>query len=326
MKCLHCGLGINNPSQVEQKDQWHQHCVRSFFGTDELPFIEISDQQLEEIASASVERGLTIPGVQKKLSLHHESGDGRGNRLTLVDYPTGYILKPQTPEYKNLPEFEYLAMKLSEKTRVKTVPYALIKLKDSLAYITKRIDRQTNKTTSFSQIDRFAMEDFCQLSERLVEDKYKGSYEACARVIKKFSSRPTLDLSELFLRLIVSFAVGNADMHLKNLSLIENAPASRIFILSQAYDILPVNVVDPRDEEELALSLNAKKNKLTREDFLAFAEYCELPSGAAEKIIAKVCGLESQFIELCQESWLDNDQKAQMIELIQSRVKRLCKS
>ena len=319
MKCLRCGLEIREPSEVERKDQWHRHCVRGFFGTEELPFIEISEEQLEEMASADAERGLTIPGVQKKLSLHHESGDGRGNRLTLVDYPSGYILKPQTSEYVNLPEFEYLAMRLAERAGVKVVPYALIKLKDALAYITKRVDR----VGVGDETKRFAMEDFCQLSGRLAEDKYKGSYEACVRIIRRFSSRPNLDLSELFLRIVLSFVVGNSDMHLKNLSLIEDAPASRVFSLSLAYDILPTNVVDFRDDEELALSLNAKKNQITCEDFLGFADYCGLPMGAAEKIIAGVCKLESDFMKICSGARLGGEQKEEMVRLIRERVERI---
>lgn len=48
-------------------------------------------------------------------------------------------------------------------------------------------------------------------------------------------------------------------MHLKNFSLIENEPASREYSLSRAYDMLSVNVVMPEDKEQLALTLNGKK-------------------------------------------------------------------
>ena len=322
MRCLCCGLEITSPSEQEQKDQWHRHCVKDFFGTDALPYIEISESGLEEIASASAARGLTIPGVQKKISLHHESGDGRSNRLTLVDYPTGYILKPQTKEYANLPESEFLAMQMSELLGVRVLPYALIRLKDSLAYITKRIDRKIGKSPDGEKVTRLAMEDFCQLSERLSEDKYNGSYEACARIIKKYSFQPGLDLAELFIRIVSSFLIGNSDMHLKNLSLIEKIPASRTFELSLSYDILPVNVVDPLDTDELALSLNGKKNKLEREDFLKFAEYCELNQTAAEKMMAKIYSKTDECIQLCQNSHLSNAMKNQMVDLVHARSER----
>lgn len=316
MRCLCCGLEIQDPSEQEQLDCWHKHCVRKFFGTETLPFIEVSEEELEQIASRNAERGLTVPGVQKKLSLHHESGDGRGNRLTLVDYPAGYILKPQTPEYAKLPEAEFLAMFIARQLGIKTVPFALVKLSDSLAYITKRIDRGASG-------EKFAMEDFCQLSERLSEDKYRGSYENCARVIKNYSSHATLDLTELFMRVVASFIVGNSDLHLKNFSLIEDAPASRIFNLSDAYDILPVNVVDERDEEELALSLNGRKNKLEKSDFLKFAEHCNIEEGVANKIIAGLVSKKEDCLEYCKESLLDDGTKDRMMRLISERCARL---
>lgn len=59
-------------------------------------------------------------------------------------------------------------MKLAELAGIKTVPCALLKLDDTLAYITKRIDRTRD--------GMLAMEDFCQLSNRITADKYKGSY------------------------------------------------------------------------------------------------------------------------------------------------------
>lgn len=48
-------------------------------------------------------------------------------------------------------------------------------------------------------------------------------------------------------------------MHLKNFSLIEKSPGSREYYLSKAYDLLPVNIILPEDEEETALTLNGKK-------------------------------------------------------------------
>lgn len=77
--------------------------------------------------------------MQKKLSLHLSTDID--TRLTIVDYPTGYILKPQTEEYDNLPEFEDLAMRLAELAGIQTVPHALIRINEKYAYITKRIDR-----------------------------------------------------------------------------------------------------------------------------------------------------------------------------------------
>lgn len=108
---------------------------------------------------------------------------------------------------------------------IKTVPHALIKMNDQYAYITKRVDRSIEGDS----IQMYAMEDFCQLSNRLTQDKYKGSYESCSKIIKRYSIYPGYDLSELFLRVVFSFVIGNSDMHLKNFSMRETQPGNREF-------------------------------------------------------------------------------------------------
>lgn len=312
MRCLHCGLELTD--EAELRTGWHKRCVRRFFGTEELPVLDVTEEQLEQLAVVGADKGFTIPGVQKKMSLHLERDNPA--RLTLINYPVGYILKPQAEEYKNLPEFEYLAMRMAEVAGVKTVPFALFRTAEGLAYITKRVDRDTTG----GEVRRYAMEDFCQLSERLAEDKYKGSYEGCVRIVREYSEMAGLDVAEVFLRVVTSFVVGNSDMHLKNFSLIEGAAGGRDFRLSEAYDILPVNVVEPRDLDEVALSLNGRKRGLKREDFLAFAQYCELGEGVGEKMVQRVCELENEFMRLVGESFLNEGQQGEMRGLIGERV------
>ena len=124
MKCLCCGKAINqNASESEKQWQWHKKCVVNFFHTKEMPVLDITKEQLEFLVNETVNEGLTVPGVQKKLSLHLSSD--MDARLTIVDYPTGYILKPQTEEFENMPEFEDLAMRLAELMGIQTVPLAL---------------------------------------------------------------------------------------------------------------------------------------------------------------------------------------------------------
>ena len=141
MKCLYCGKDIDSTELVE--NNWHKKCIKRFFGISSIPKLEITDDKLVDLVDNSVNKGMTIPGVQKKISLHlsHEGT----YRLTVVDYPTGFILKPQTNEYENLPEYEDLAMRLADCVGIETVPHALILLNSSYAYITKRIDRDIKK-------------------------------------------------------------------------------------------------------------------------------------------------------------------------------------
>ena len=310
MNCLCCGKPLRTPDETG----WHKACIKRFFGTTKLPEIEIDDKTLNLLATETTNKGFTVPGVQKKLSLHLVS-DSRKPRLTLVNYPTGYILKPQVAEFEALPESEQLIMTMADMAGISTVPHALIKGNAGLAYITKRVDR--NLTSD--KVEMLAMEDFCQLDLRLTQDKYKGSYERCAKVIERYSSRVGFDMTELFMRLVFSFVTGNSDMHLKNFSLIETAEKSGEYVLSPAYDLLPVNVILPADIEQTALTLNGKKRNIRRKDFYSFAYKCGIPKNSAEKMINKIVSLKEKYKSMCFDSLLTDHMKENFSGLIDER-------
>lgn len=314
MNCCCCG----KPILKNDINGWHQACVKRFFGTNVIPQIEIDDNTIEEIVKENTAKGITVPGVQKKLSLHLHSA-GNSPRLTLVYYPTGYILKPQVDEFECLPEAEQLVMTMADVTDISTVPHALIRSNNTFAYITKRVDRVFDKT-GFQML---AMEDFCQLDLRLTQDKYKGSYERCAKVIERYSCQPKLDMTELFMRIVFSFVVGNSDMHLKNFSLIETHKASGVYKLSPAYDLLPINVIMPEDTEEFALAMNGKKARILKKDFFIFAEECKIAKTSAEKMIERIVSLKRNYQELCENSFLSQPLKERFSELIENRCKIL---
>ena len=68
MRCLCCGKIIKNPNKQEILSSWHDHCIKSFFQTITFPIIDLDDHILNEIANSSVNKRLTVPGVQKKIS------------------------------------------------------------------------------------------------------------------------------------------------------------------------------------------------------------------------------------------------------------------
>ena len=321
MRCLCCGKEIKeNASAVERQSEWHKRCIRKFFGTEYIPRIELTEEAIQALANKTVNKGLTVPGVQKKMSLHLTAG--KDSRLTLVNYPTGFILKPQTEEYGNLPEYEQMTMLMAEAVGIQVVPHGLIKVDDRFAYITKRIDRHIIR----GKADLLAMEDFCQLAGRQTVDKYKGSYEICGKIIKKYSSYIGFDLSEFFLRIVFSFAVGNSDMHLKNFSLIEEAPGSRVFKLSAAYDMLPVNVILPSDKEQTALTVHGKKRNIRRKDFMFLADSCGISEKAAGNLMESVLRRKEKLEQICRQSQLSKIQQEQVLTLMEERMKVLGQS
>lgn len=314
MRCLCCGKTLSTPNETG----WHKACIKRFFGTTELPEIDISNETLNLLATETTNKGFTVPGVQKKLSLQLIS-DGSKPRLTLVNYPTGYILKPQVEEFEALPESEQLIMEMADMAGISTVPHALIKGSGGLAYITKRVDRNLTK----DNIEMLAMEDFCQLDLRLTEDKYRGSYERCAKIIKKYSSRIGIDITEFYIRLVFCFIVGNSDMHLKNFSLIETAEGSQEYVLSPAYDLLPVNANLPEDKEQFALTMNGKKMHILKGDFLKFASTCDIPRKTAIKLIQNLVSYTPKWLKMCDDSILPDDLKERLRQIIIERTEVL---
>ena len=66
MNCLCCG----KPLRTKEETGWHKACIKHFFMTETLPEIEIDEQALTQLATETIQKGYTVPGVQKKLSLH----------------------------------------------------------------------------------------------------------------------------------------------------------------------------------------------------------------------------------------------------------------
>lgn len=270
-KCLYCYRPLDD-GEVD----YHKSCARKIFESSIVPELPYNRANIKELAREIVSASTTVTGVQAKLSLDiARSKAGEPQRFTIVGLWGRFILKPQTDRFANLPENEDLTMHMAEAAGIKTVPHSLIRFADrELCYITRRVDR-TKKGA------KIAMEDMCQLSERLTEDKYKGSYERIAKLIRRYSSAPLLDVVNFWEVVLFSWLTGNADMHLKNFSLFQ--PAEN-YILAPAYDLLSTALAMPEDDEELALTLNGKKKRIKREDF----EIAMRDSGMDEKAIANL--------------------------------------
>lgn len=271
MKCLFCYKPLK-----EGEIDYHKACARKIFESTTVPVLPYTRANIKELAREIVTASTTVTGVQAKLSLDISRGHaGEPQRFTIVGLWGRFILKPQTDRFANLPENEDLTMHMAEAAGIKTVPHSLIRFVDGeLCYLTRRVDR-TKKGA------KIAMEDMCQLSERLTEDKYKGSYERIAKLIRQYSSAPLLDVVNFWEVVLFSWLTGNADMHLKNFSLFR--PAND-YMLTPAYDLLSTSLVMPEDDEELALTLNGKKKRIKRQDF----EIAMRDSGMEEKAISNL--------------------------------------
>ena len=309
-KCLYCYKPLND-GEVD----YHKSCARKIFESTVIPVLPYTRDNIKDLAREIVCASTTVTGVQAKLSLDiARGGKNEPHRFTIVGLWGRFILKPQTDRFANLPENEDLTMHLAEAAEIRTVPHSLIRFADGeLCYITRRIDR-TKKG------DKIAMEDMCQLSERLTEDKYKGSYERIAKLIRQYSSAPLLDVINFWEIVVFSWLTGNADMHLKNFSLYQ---PKENYMLTPAYDMLSTTIVLPEDDEELALTMNGKKKKIKRGDFELAMRGSGMDNKSIINLFNKFAKALPKWHQMIDESFLPTEQQIAYHELIARMAGRL---
>lgn len=308
--CLACN------KELDGNSNYHESCLKAFWQED-TPVLQLDYKlsQIEALAKENIAQRIIVTGVQPKLSLGFTKEDTQ-NRLTIVGALNGrYILKPPFEQYPQMPEIEALSMLLVQACGIATVPFTLIPLKDGeLAYLTRRIDRTANA-------EKYPMEDACQFTKRLTEHKYRGSYEQIAKGIIDYAQNPLLEVVKFYEQVIVSFLIGNNDMHLKNFSLI--AFKNNQYQLAPAYDMVAVNLLIPDDPEELALNLNGKKIKLKQSDFNEALSKAQIPEKAIDNLWGRITKGIQTWPELISNSFLNTKQKEIFIELIENRAEQI---
>lgn len=308
-RCLYCY------QDIEGEHDFHKQCSLEFFGTPSLPKIEYSLDQMDELAKNVVERSVAVPGVQAKLSMSlvKETKEKSDTRLAVVGALGGqYIFKPPSDKYPEMPENEHVTMRIAAAFGIKVVPSSLIRLlSGELSYITKRVDR-TETDSKIHMIDMF------QITEAF--DKYRSSMEKVGKAIGLYSINPLLD-KVIYLDLaIFSFLMGNNDMHLKNFSMIEGPSG---WVLSPAYDLLNVAIINPDDKEELALTLNGKKRKLRREHFEQLGNDLGLTSKQIRGSFDRIIKNKSKAITWIDQSFLSDKMKKAYKDLLEIKYNQL---
>jgi len=308
-KCLYCYKEVNNG------DDFHEKCVTEFFGLKKAPEIPYSLNEMEKLAKNIVERSISVPGVQAKLSvsLVKDTLKGNNGRLTVVGALDGnYIFKPPNNNYPEMPENEHLTMRMAEAFGIRVVPSSLIRLKTGeIAYITKRIDR-TDSGEKIHMLDMFQITD--------AYEKYKGSMEKIGKAIGEYSVNPNLDKVFFFELALFSFITGNNDMHLKNFSMTESKSG---WSLAPAYDLLNVILILPEDKEETALTLTGKKKNLNGKSFINFGKSLGLTEKQISGVFSRFLRNKSKALDLISRSFLSNSFKEKYSEILEDRYERI---
>ena len=312
-KCLYCYQELEE-GQVD----FHPECSRKFFGSKTVPILPYTRDNMSDLARQVIRTSASVTGVQAKMSLDVDrGGKNEPDKFTIVGLWGKYIFKPQSAKYPSLPQLEDLTMKMAEAAHIRTARHTLIRLADGeLGYLTIRMDRGRKG-------EKISMLDMCQLSNRLTEHKYYGTYQQLAETVKRYSSAPMLDVQRYWEVVLFSWITGNSDMHSKNFSLIDTGNGE--YALSPAYDLLAVLLADPEDNEEMAMSftVGGAKNGFNRSTFLSAFTQSGIPAAVANKMIERMKSFLPQWEELISQSFLSDKMKTDYCRLLNKRIKLL---
>lgn len=256
---------------------------------------------------------MSIQGVQTKLSAQLKIKEGY---FKIVDQQGHYILKTQSSHYPELPENEAITMSLAATVGIDVPIHGLVYANDnSMTYFIKRFDR-------IGRNKKLALEDFSQLLGKSRDTKYKSSMEQLVDIINQFCTFPKIELIKLFKLTLFNYLIGNEDMHLKNFSIITKNQKN---YLSPAYDLLNTTIALKNPKEELALPLNAKKNNLTKKDFLTYfaIERLALSPVVLEEILSDFSQKIPSWFQLIDNSFLSIGMKENYKKLLSERSKKL---
>jgi len=247
---------------------------------------------------------LTLSGVQRKLAVGVER-----QTLRVAAEGTRFIFKPQTREFDHVPENEHATLCAASALGLETAPFGLLRLSDgTLAFLTRRFDREEGGR-------RIPMEDFCQLAEKSPAEKYEGSAELCVRLIRRFSTAPPLDLLRHWRHQLVSWWLGNGDLHLKNLALLTRAPHEPR--LSPTYDLVNTDLVIPGDP--LALPVDGRRDRLNADSWRHFATYSGLGTPLVRREAQGLLGRAGDAERCLHAAFLPDKARAAFLHLFAER-------
>jgi serine/threonine-protein kinase HipA len=239
----------------------------------------------------------SLAGVQLKFSAVMEASGG----LTIPAHGVGgsWIVKLPSPQHAAVPENEHAMLELARAIgipvpRVRLVPVGEI---EGLPPEAARLTGNALAVERFDRAEggrrRIHMEDFAQVFGLFPEDKYgERSYANVAAVL--WAETGEAGTYEFVRRLVFSVLIGNADMHLKNWSLLY--PDGRTPVLSPAYDFVSTLPYIPDDRLALSFGNSKSLEGVTIDQVRRFADTARLPMRPLKEIV-------SETVEKTQRAW-----------------------
>ncbi len=306
--CWIC-LGVDPPDAPD--GPYHVVCLRELFGVAVLPRISLSLADIPVVAGASAGK-ISISGAQRKVLVRLSS---KRTRLVPTRRISTYLLKPQLETFPHVPENEHASMCAARLVGVETPPFGLVRLADgSAAYLVKRYDR-----TDDNPPKKLAQLDFCQLAGRPSSQRGAGTAEECASLVGRFATEAALEQRRLFRHLLFAYWIGNGDLHLKNLSLLQTGGGG--YRLAPAYDLLSTWVYRDRT---MTMAMDGKVKDLRRQIWLDFGvRHGGIPSREVADIIDGMLRRQPEVLALLERSLLPESLRKDLQRVVRKRARAL---
>ncbi len=228
----------------------------------------------------------SLAGVQLKFSAMLEASGG----LTIPANGIGgsWIVKLPSAQYPDVPENEYLMMRLAGAVGI-DVPSVKLITPDQVSGLPREAGALQGRVLAVERFDRASggsrihMEDFAQVYGIYPDGKYEGrSYSNIASVL--WAETGEEGTYEFIRRLVFNVMIGNGDAHLKNWTLL--FPDTRAPVIAPAYDL--VSTVPYIPDDRLALTFGGSRglHEITRDQLRRFADKAGLPMKPLNDLVA----------------------------------------
>lgn len=321
----YCKISLAPLTGKERHPGYHDNAFRTLFGTTrvnpDLPYTHSNFVQ----EGAKATKGLSISGVQVKLSLAIQ-----GRELKTV--PTGgqFIVKPEPVGYEHAPANEHAAMLVSHFVGIRTASCGLLEFSDGEhVYITRRFDRDNDGS-------RIPLEDLASAAGLMAREKYNASYETLGKIALELCGKKMAVAMDFIKRVMLAYVIGNDDLHAKNFSLIRD-PGSLSHDykqLSPNYDVLFVSSFEGHDSGHfLALDMFEGDDTeafgyygyFTGHDFITLGKSIGLSVRAVERVYNDIASALPAIERIIDRSFMPVTMKHEAAKVVKERLGAVAK-
>ena len=240
----------------------------------------VQEKGLSDIALLNIFKiGTSAGGARPKIlvSEHKISGELIPGDLVTSDEYNHYIIKlsiDEKAEYSK-EKIEFIYYQLATNIGIEMMPSKLI---DDKHFATERFDRQNGGKQHILTASGIAGWDFKKPEHSTYENLFRLAVDL---------KLPHKDVQQLFKRMVFNLVFANIDDHLKNFSFIYVTEKDR-WNLAPAYDLTyPLDALMNYTKVSRALSINGKRNNITRTDLLEIADQFTIknPNGIIEEVL-----------------------------------------